>query len=168
MIDDHLIGHLDGLEFKLADAGSELETKALKSAAEAVVAPEVNKRLTSLCGGTHAIFTLSNDGAIMWGGKSVGRIGKGGTVFTPDAELIGGELGQDNLQTMAAMRMRDYLRAEVEEKLAPLKALKDLSENAEMPPEVKGFAFEMFENYGVLERKAVSYTHLTLPTIYSV
>ena len=153
MIDDHLIGQLDGLKFTLAESGSELETKALKSAAEAVVAPEVDKRLTSLCGGTHAIFTLSEDGAIMWGGKSVGRIGKGGTVFTPDAELIGGDLGQDNLQNMAVMRMRDFLRAEVEAKLAPLKAIKDLSENADMPAEVKGFAFEVFENYGVLERK---------------
>ena len=153
MVDDHLIGQLDGLDFKRAESGSELEAKALNAAAEKIVGPEVDKRLTSLCGGTHAIFTLSQEGQIMWGGTTVGRIGKGGTVFNPDVELIGGELGQENLQNMAQMRMRDFLRAEVQEKLAPLKALKDLSENAEVPPEVRGVAFELFENYGVLERK---------------
>jgi ATP-dependent RNA helicase SUPV3L1/SUV3 len=152
-VDDHVIGQLDGLKFSLAESGSELENKALKSAAEKAVAPEVDRRLTSLCGGTHAIFALSNAGEIMWGGKTVGRIGKGGTVFNPDAELIGGELGTENLRHMAQMRMRDFLRAEVEEKLAPLKVLKDLSENTEVPADVRGIAFEIFENYGVLERK---------------
>ncbi len=152
-VDEHAIGQLDGLKFTMAESGSELENKTLKSAAETAVSPEVDRRLTSLCGGTHAIFSLANTGEIMWGGRSVGRIGKGGTVFTPDAELIGGELGAENLQNMAQMRMRDFLRAEVEEKLAPLKALKDLSESPNMPAEVRGIAFEIFENYGVLERK---------------
>lgn len=153
MIDDHLIGQLDGIDFKLADSTSELEGKALKAAAEKVVAPEVDKRLTSLCGGTHAIFRLDNTGQIMWGDKAVGKIGKGGTVFNPDVELIGGDYGQDTLQNMAQTRMRDFLNAEVIEKLAPLKLLKDLSENTDVPAEVRGVAFELFENYGVLERK---------------
>lgn len=152
-VDEHTIGQLDGLKFSLAESGSELENKALKSAAEKAVGPEVDRRLTSLCGGTHAIFSLSNAGKIMWGGKIVGIIGKGGTIFNPDAELIGGDLGAENLQNMAQMRMRDFLRAEVEDKLAPLKSLKDLAENAEAPAEVRGIAFEVFENYGVLERK---------------
>jgi len=152
-IDNHVIGQLDGLKFNLAESASELENKALKAAAEKAVSPEVDRRLTSLCGGTHAIFSLSNSGEILWGGKTIGKIGKGGTVFNPDAELIGGELGSENLRHMAQMRMRDFLRAEVEEKLTPLKALKDLSENTEIPAEVRGIAFEIFENYGVLERK---------------
>ena len=44
LVDDQLIGELDGLKFTLTASGSELEAKALKAAAEKVVGPEVDRR----------------------------------------------------------------------------------------------------------------------------
>lgn len=151
-VEDHKIGHLRGLKFEIDESGSELEAKALRETAEKAVAPEVNRRLTSIVGGTHAIFTVSNEGHIVWGGAAIGAISKGGSPSNPDATLIGGELGQDNLKNMAEERMRDYLRAEAKEKLAPLQALKDLHENPDTPADVKGFAYTLYENFGHLNR----------------
>ena len=54
--EDQLIGQLDGFKFIPAPSGTELEAKALQAAAEQVVAPEIDRQLTSLCGGSHAIF----------------------------------------------------------------------------------------------------------------
>ena len=152
-VEDHKIGTLKGLSFEVDESGSELEAKALREAAEKAVAPEVNRRLTSIVGGTHAIFTVSNDGKIVWGGAPVGQISKGGSVFNPDAKLVGGELGQDNLKELAEERMRDFLRTEAKEKFAPLQALKDLNANADTPPDVKGFAYTLSENFGHLDRR---------------
>jgi len=151
-VEDHKIGRLSGLLFEMDDSQSDLEAKALREAAEKAVAPEINRRLTSIVGGTHAIFVLSEKGEIMWGGAPVGKISNGGTLQNPDVKLVGGELGQDNLKEMAEARMRDYLRAEVKEKLAPLTALKDLNANLEIDPEVRGFAFTLYENFGHLNR----------------
>ena len=151
--EDHKIGTLTGLKFKLDTSSSDLEAKALSAAAEKVVAPEINRRLTSLCAGTHAIFTLSDDGKIMWGEHPVGRIARSGSVFNPDAELIGGELGEDRLRAMAEDRMREFLRAEVQTKLGPLHALKTLTEKNDATPEAKGFAFSMLENWGHIDRQ---------------
>lgn len=150
--DEHKIGQLDGLKFTLDSDPSNADAEALKQAAEAAIAPEINRRLTSLCGGTHDIFTLSEKGEILWGGAAVGRIAASGSVFTPDAELIGGELGQDIMQTMAVERMRDYLRSEVSKHLAPLQALKTFSEDETASASARGFAYTLFSEHGALER----------------
>ena len=151
-VDGHLIGTLQGLTFAPDESGSDVEAKALLATAAQAIGPEIDRRLTSLSGGTHAIFTLSETGEILWGGKAVGRIANSGSVFNPDAELIGGQLGNANLQTMAAGRMRDFLRAEVAAKLAPLDALKTLSTAETSLPEAKGFAFSLLEGFGHIDR----------------
>lgn len=152
-VDDDLIGRLDGLKFTADASQSGLEAQALAGAAQKAVAPEVNRRLTSISSGTHQIFTLSDTGQIMWGGMAVGRIAPSGSVFTPDAEVIGGELGQGPLREMATDRMREFLRAAVSAELAPLKALKDLIAAEDTLPEAKGFGYILLENNGALERR---------------
>ena len=151
--EDHKIGTLTGLSFTLDASQSDLEAKTLAAAAEKVVAPEINRRMTSLCSGTHAIFTLSPDGKIMWGEHAVGKIARGGTVFNPDAELIGGELGQETLRNLAEDRMREFLRSEVSTKLAPLLAIKSLSEKEDVSADARGFAYTLVENLGHIDRQ---------------
>lgn len=152
-VDDILIGRLEGLKFIRDESGSTLEAKAIEAAAQKSVAPEVDRRLTSLCGGMHAIFTLSDTGEIMWGGKAIGKIAPSGTVFSPDAKLIGGELGNENLRHMAEERMREFLRAEVTTHLEPLKRLKDFPDQDGMTSDAKGFAFTLLENHGAVDRR---------------
>lgn len=152
-VDGHHIGQLNGLSFTRDANASDLEAKALEAAAVKAVTPEVDRRLTSLSSGQHAIFTLSDTGEIMWGGMSVGRIAKSGSVFTPDVEVIGGELGNPVLRQLAEDRMREYLRSEVETHLVPLKRLKDLQERPDVLPGSKGFAFTLLENHGSLDRR---------------
>ena len=151
-VDGHKIGYLEGVNFRIDDSATDLEAKALQATAVQALGPEVDRRLTSLCGGTHNIFTLSDTGQILWGGKAVGKIAPSGSVFNPDAELIGGALGNPNLQTLAVNRMRDFLRAEVTTKLEPLTKLKALSESTEALPSTRGFAFSLLENFGFIDR----------------
>ena len=152
-VEDDLIGHLNGLTFTADSSQSGLEAQALQSAAEKAVGPEVDRLLTSISSGTHAIFTLSDVGEIQWGGKTVGRIAPSGSIFSPEAELVGGKLGKAVLQQMATDRMREYLRAEVQTLLAPLKALKDLVEAEDTLPSAKGFGYILLENNGAIERR---------------
>ncbi len=153
LVDDQIIGHLEGLKFTPSESHSELEAKALQSAAEKAVAPEVDRRLTSLCGGVHSIFTLSDRGEILWGGKIVGKVGAGGTPMNPDAELVGGELGNETLKNLAISRMRDHLRAEAANYFKPLLELQEIQARETSLPEAKGFAYTLYENFGTVERK---------------
>jgi ATP-dependent RNA helicase SUPV3L1/SUV3 len=157
-VDDHLIGHLRGLSFERDAIGSDLEAKALEAAAAKAVAPEVDRRLTSLSSGQAAIFTLSDRGEILWGGMAVGRIAKSGTIFTPDVEVMGGELGNPVLRQLAEDRMRSWLRAEVDAHLGALKKLKTLQDDPSVLPGSKGFAFTLLEHNGSVERWRVAQT----------
>ena len=157
-VDDHLIGHLKGLSFERDANASDLEAKALEAAAAKVVAPEVDRRLTSLSSGQAAIFQLSDAGEILWGGMAVGRIAKSGSILSPDVELIGGELGNPVLRGLAEERMRAWLRGEVETHLAPLRKLRSLQDNPTILPGSKGFAFQLLEANGHLDRRRVSRT----------
>jgi len=152
-VDGHHIGQLDGLNFTRDAEASDLEAKALEAAAVKAVTPEVDRRLTSLSSGQHAIFTLSDTGQILWGGMAVGRIAKSGSVFSPDVEVIGGELGNPTLRQLAEDRMREYVRAEVATHLAPLKKLKELQDKPDVLAGSKGFAFLLLENHGSLDRR---------------
>jgi ATP-dependent RNA helicase SUPV3L1/SUV3 len=152
-VEDDLIGRLDGLKFTADASQGGLEAQALAAAAQQAVGPEVDRRLTSISSGTHQIFTLSDTGDIMWGGMVVGRIAPSGSVFTPDAEVIGGELGKDVLREMAADRMREFLRAAVNDHLVPLKALKDMIAADDTLPAAKGFGYILLENNGSVERR---------------
>jgi len=153
LVDNQVIGHLEGLTFTPAQTASELEAKAVQAAAETVVAPEIDRRLTSLCGGVHSIFTLSDRGQILWGGKVVGKVGSGGTPMNPDAELIGGELGNENLKNLAVARMRDHLRAEAANYFKPLLELQEIQARESTLPEARGFAYTLYENFGTVDRK---------------
>ncbi len=153
VVDDQIIGHLEGLKFTPSESTSELEAKAVQAAAEKVVAPEVDRRMTSLCGGMHSIFTLSDRGQILWGGKVVGKVGAGGTPMNPDAELVGGKLGNENLKNLAIARMRDYLRAEASNKFRPLIELKEIQARESTTAEARGFAYTLYENFGTVDRK---------------
>ena len=152
-VDDHLIGHLRGLSFERDASAKDLEAKALEAAAAKVVAPEVDRRLTSLSSGQAAIFQLSDAGEILWGGMVVGRVAKSGSILNPDVELVGAELGNPALRDMAEERMRQWLRGEVETHLAPLKKLKEFQDNPNMLPVSKGFGYIVLENNGSLERR---------------
>ncbi|MGB6231004.1 MAG: helicase-related protein, partial [Litorimonas sp.] len=152
-VDGHLIGQLNGLSFTRDAGTSDLEAKALEAAAVSAVTPEVDRRLTSLSSGQHAIFTLSDTGEILWGGMVVGRIAKSGSVFSPDVEVVGGELGNPTLRQLAEDRMREYLRAEVQTHLAPLQKLKELQDRPDVLPGSKGFAYTLLENHGSLDRR---------------
>ncbi len=152
-VDEDLIGRLDGLKFTADASQGGLEAQALAAAAQKAVGPEVDRRLTSISSGTHQIFTLSETGDILWGGMPVGRIAPSGSVFTPDAEVIGGELGKGVLREMAADRMREFLRAGVMNLLVPLKTLKDMIAAEETLPAAKGFGYILLENNGAVERR---------------
>lgn len=154
-VGDHKIGHLDGLSFKIDTSGSDLEAKALQAAADKAVGPEINRRLTSICAGQHNIFTLSSDGHILWGEHKIGKISNGGTIFNPDAAIVGAGMGDATLRALTEDRMRDYLRGEVAAKLGALMALRDLSksEKPETNAEARGFAYQMLENDGYIDRK---------------
>ena len=155
-VDDQIIGQLNGLKFTPSKTSSALEAETIRATAEKIVTPEINRRMTSLCGGVHTIFTLSTTGSILWGGKIVGQIDPSGTPLNPNVEIICGDFGDKELKRLSKNRMHDFLKAEALNYLKPLYDLKEIYNDQGASAEARGLAYIMFENLGVINRKDYS------------
>ncbi|WP_017932429.1 helicase-related protein [Robiginitomaculum antarcticum] len=149
----HFVGRLDGLEFSIDTQASGLEAKALRETAETSIAPEIDRRITSMVGAQHDVFRLGADGIIYWGEHKIARLSAGATVLKPTIKVIGGELAQPVLTEHLEGRLNDFIQADIRNKLAALKNLDAVSTNQDIAGEARGFAFRLLENDGVMPRR---------------
>lgn len=151
--DGHYIGQLDGLKFTLDGSADGAEAKTLRETAEAVVSPEVNRRMASMLGAQHDVFKLSNDGVISWGEHNIARLRPGPDMLVPGIEIIGGLLAQPSYIDHLKARLADYIQTEVRNKLEPLIKLEEATTSKEVSAEARGFAFRLLENDGIMARR---------------
>jgi len=147
------LGQLDGLLFVQTKTDGELETKAVKQAAQKALAPEIDRRLTEITGSGQGAISLSGHGEILWAGRPVGKLMVGDTLLKPKVELIGGELGNEVVRTAALGRLADYLRLEIDQKLACLFALRDFAQSPTSFKDARALAHMLFENNGHLDQR---------------
>jgi ATP-dependent RNA helicase SUPV3L1/SUV3 len=153
-VEGHYVGRLRGLRFDLAEAGSQLEGKALRAAAQRAVAPEVARRLGALAADADDAFSISPEGAVSWNGEAAGRL-VGGRPFAPQC-LLYGELGPAPARERARRRLEAFVAGEASRRLAPLKALQDAVADGAVRGLARGIAYRLVEAGGVLERRQVA------------
>lgn len=151
--DGHFVGRLEGLNFAIDAQASGLEAKALRETAEKSIAPEIDRRITSMVGAQHDVFRLGTDGIIYWGEHKIAQLSAGPSVLKPTISVIGAELAQPVLSEHLKGRLDDFIQAEIRNKLAALKTLETVSTNAEIAGEARGFAFRLLEHDGVMPRR---------------
>lgn len=153
-VEGHYVGRLRGLRFDMAEAGSQLEDKALRAAARRAVAPEVTRRLAALAADADDAFSISPEGAVSWAGEAAGRL-VGGRPFAPQC-LLYGEMGPAPARERARRRLEAFIAGEACRRLAPLKALEDAVADGAVRGLARGVAYRLMEAGGVLERRQVA------------
>ena len=153
-VEGHYVGRLRGLVFDMAQAGSPLEDKALRAAAQRAVAPEVMRRLANLAADADDAFAIAADGQVAWNGEAVGRIG-GGRPFAPQCRLYG-DMGQASARERARRRLEAFVAGEAGRRLTPLKALEDAVADGAVRGLTRGVAYRLMEAGGALERRTVA------------
>jgi ATP-dependent RNA helicase SUPV3L1/SUV3 len=148
-VEGHVVGRLTGLAFEAPKAGSSLEEKALRGAAQRAVGPEVARRLGQLAGEPDEAFGVTPDGAVLWNGEAAGRIVGGGKV-----RLLG-ELGPEPARERARQRLQAWLAAERERRLAPLARLERAIAEGRVKGLARGIAHRIAEAGGLLDRRLV-------------
>ncbi|MBL4855006.1 MAG: hypothetical protein JKY25_12325 [Robiginitomaculum sp.] len=160
--DGHSIGKLDGLVFTLASTTDGPETEAASSPdfsptlsqdTQKALAPEIDRRLTQMTGSGQGAISLSDHGEILWAGKPVGKLMAGDNLLKPKVELIGGELGHEVLRSAALGRLADFIRLEIDQKLACLFALRDFAESPTSFKDARALAHMLYENNGHLDQR---------------
>jgi ATP-dependent RNA helicase SUPV3L1/SUV3 len=152
-VEGFAVGRLAGLAFSPAKGAGALEQKALRQAAERVVAPEVNRRLGALTADPDSAFALSPDGLVLWRGEAAGAIA-GGDPFNPSVRLLT-ELGAAATRERGGRRLEAFVAAEAGRRFAALRRLSRAVSDGAVTGLARGIAWRLAEAGGVIDRRVV-------------
>ena len=153
IVEGQHVGSLQGFRFT-ADPGAAGEAaKALNAAAQKALASEFDARATRIFDAVDDAFVLGNDGTIRWLGEPVGKIAQGSGVLKPTAHVLADEQLTGAVLDKVKQRLELWLSQRVKKLLG---ALEQLESGEGLSGAVRGVAFQIAEELGVLERGRVS------------
>jgi ATP-dependent RNA helicase SUPV3L1/SUV3 len=153
VVEGHVIGHLSGFEFAAADSSSEPDAKALRAAAQKVLASEIEARAKRLGDSSNEQFVLAADGTIRWTGDPVARLIAGENALEPRFRILADEQLTGPARDSVEARLTLWLKSHIEKLLGPLVAL---GKAEGITGIARGVAFQLVEALGVLERQRVA------------
>jgi ATP-dependent RNA helicase SUPV3L1/SUV3 len=153
VVEGHVIGHLSGFEFAPADTSGEPEAKALRSAAQKVLAGEIEDRAKKLAEAPDDTLVLTSDGTIRWSGDPVAKLAAADNALDPRFRILADEQLTGPARDGVDERLARWLKAHIEKLLGPLIAL---GKAEDVTGIARGVAFQLVEAFGVLERQKVA------------
>ncbi len=147
------IGRLDGFRFTPDDAADASQTKALRAAADRALAGEIERRAAALTESPADNFAFQPDLSLSWKGAIVARLIAGDDLLKPRIGLIADEQLTGATRDKVQERLERYVAMMVTTTLQPLF---DMQQGAELPASVRGLAFRLVENLGILERAPIA------------
>jgi ATP-dependent RNA helicase SUPV3L1/SUV3 len=153
VVEGHVIGHLSGFEFAPADASGEPEAKAVRNAAQKVLAGEIEDRAKKLSESGDETFVLTADGTIRWTGDPVARLVAADNVLEPRFRILADEQLSGPARDGVEARLTLWLKTHIEKLLGPLIAH---GKAEDVTGSGRGVAFQLVESLGVLERQKVA------------
>lgn len=167
-VEGHEIGELHGFSFR-ADAGAARDDqKTLKAAAETALQAELTRKAKLFANVGYKTLELDfSDGLnfpkLLWEGAPIATLEDAGAFMAPRVKMLSTTLLSSEMADLVRGRAQTWLDERISEKLEPLvKLAQELNGEIE-PPEgaeplsgaVRGIAFRLMENYGVLPRRDV-------------
>ncbi len=147
------IGRIAGLSFVPGAALVGSDAKLLKAAAVQALVTEMAARATVLATCADTELKLSRTGHILWQGHAVGRLQAGDHRFKPRSEVLADDLLPPALRDDVRQRLQKFIERHLASHIEQLLKL-DEAEGLDGP--VRGLAYRIAENFGVLPREAVA------------
>jgi ATP-dependent RNA helicase SUPV3L1/SUV3 len=119
LVEGAYVGCIDGLRF-VPDSVDGVEMRMLVAAASRVLRREIAARTRRLAADTDEAFAIEADGELRWRGAVVGRMVAGEKLMAPKAGPLAGDFLEGEAREKVRRRLQEFLRNEVERRLAPL------------------------------------------------
>ncbi len=125
LVEGAYFGRIDGLRF-VPDSVDGVEMRMLIAAASRVLRGDIAARTRLLAADVDDAFTIGADGELCWRGAVVGRMVAGEKLVAPRAEPLAGDFLEGEAREKVRRRLQEFLRNEIERRLAPLFAAQAL------------------------------------------
>ncbi|PSH64310.1 helicase [Phyllobacterium brassicacearum] len=153
VVEGHHVGRLDGFRFTTDAQVDGTDAKAIRAAAQKALGMEFESRATRFDASANGDFALGSDGTLRWIGAPVASVVSGEQALKPRAVLLADEQLTGPARDKVAARVERFLAHHIETVLKPLV---DLANADALVGITKGLAFQLVENFGVLQRRDVA------------
>ena len=151
LVEGQYVGKLRGLRFTADAALHGAEGRAVRTAANRVLAREIVKQASHCAEADHGDVAWKDDNRLWWRGAPVARLVAGPHPLTPRVDLLSTEHVSGPLRERVRRRFNDWLEAELIRVCPQLVRLRD----ADLSGPARGLAFQVTEGLGVVTRETV-------------
>ena len=151
-IDGQLVGELKGLKFLIEVTSKTLDTdiKSIKKAARKGVEKELIKRVDEIL--TKSEIKIDNESKIIWKDSPIARLKKGSDYLNPDIDIIADDSLNEESKSKLNIFLNKWLSNHINEVLGDLIKL---TKHKVTNQYLRGLAFQLYENNGVVKRSEV-------------
>jgi len=148
-VDGHFIGHMDGLMFNADRTGFRTADRAVASAADTALIPELAKRVKLQLAAEDDAFNIDDAGAVLWQGATIGRLKKGPDVLRPRVELR----ADSRLDSELKLKISDHLQAWSERQISSKLGAIVQTDKLLLSGAARGLAYQIAEALGSTSRQ---------------
>ncbi len=151
------IGTLKGFSLTLENKHGSYNLKSTMTAVKQTLQPEIDERVRQIVAKDDGRFSLNNDGNILWQpdktnplpGSTIAKIKKGDDLYKPHVHIPNADLLGDDDKKAVTDKLQNWLHDHIKVTLEPML---EFAADDTYKPSVKGIAFQIMENMGVVNR----------------
>ena len=149
IVNSDYYGKVEGLRFL---PKKNINNKKLLNTIRPIINDEINKRLLEILKFEKSKFHLDSSLTINYQNEPIAKLVKGKNILKPNIDL----LIEDNTDELSIKKvkliLKDWINKKINHDLSNLVRL----ENSDLKNQEKGFAYRMFEELGIIDRKSVN------------
>ncbi|MHA6685925.1 helicase-related protein [Mesorhizobium sp. A556] len=153
LVEGHHVGELQGFRFTADQSAGGEDAKAVKAAAQKALGTEFEARAERFAACANGDIALGSDGTLRWIGAPIATLVAGEDALKPRLVLLADEQLTGPARDKVAARAERFVNFQIELLLKPLVDLK----NAEQVSGIaRGIAFQLVENFGLINRRDIA------------
>lgn len=153
LVEGHHVGEMQGFRFTADKTAEGEDARAVKAAAQKALAAEFETRAERFAAAPNGDLALGSDGVLRWLGAPVATLTAGDDALRPRVVLLADEQLTGPARDRVAVRAERFVAYQIETHLKPLLDLKAADTLTGM---ARGLAFQLVENFGLLNRRDVA------------
>ncbi len=151
-VEEQFVGRLEGFRFQQDVSGSPDEAKTLRSASLQALTPEFHLRADRMYNAPDTEFDFTEQGGLMWGTSAVGKLIPGPDALKPHVQAFVDVEAGPEVTEKVTRRLKHFIDRKVSTLFEPLL---NMQRDETLTGMARGFAFQMIEGLGLLDRADV-------------
>ena len=151
-VEEQFVGRLEGFRFQQDVSGSPDEAKTLRSASLQALTPEFHLRADRMYNAPDTEFDFTEQGGLMWGTSAVGKLIPGPDALKPHVKAFVDVEAGPEVTEKVTRRLQHFIDRKVSTLFEPLL---NMQRDETLTGMARGFAFQMIEGLGLLDRADV-------------